>query len=301
MGKLRLTLGTAMAVSVAAIFGLHIAPLGGWIDWLSMAGMALAGLFTVAVGILFLMTLLEASDDLWNTGYFRYMRAFWGNKWGGAESVYKNGQSVKRSLQISTCRATWLSAVTLFVWALVILAVGTLGYLGVQAGLGGVEYFNNWDADAETTFAGTFTVLAVAGVVSYLVLFLFMFIPFFRSDISYTFPRLGKVATWALGLFLGVSLINLFVIVPIRSVGVMDFLIGFGAVAGGAAALALAVAIIIGIIMLVMKVSERISQATVPGILMNEQFVAWKKKTCPIIIQKQKTEDSVSEKTSSAA
>ena len=124
MGQLRTVLGTAALVLILAAGGLWYLPLEGFFSVLAKIAAGVSASLALGAVIFMLFTLfsVKEGEDLWKTGYFRYMRNIYGNAWGGQGGL----------LRIDTCKAVRLSAIAAMAWLFMVGLVGFLWHANIS-------------------------------------------------------------------------------------------------------------------------------------------------------------------------
>jgi len=222
------------------------------------------------LAVLLAMTIFKVADDPWDTSYFHYMRSVWGDFWGGSE----------KAPQISVCRANWLGVTTLFGWLIVIGSLGLYFTVLTGAAIGGVELFIDDDSIRTSLFALIFLAAMLPLMPFGLVLLLVPRLYHLK------FPRTKPVLFVAASIY-SIGLIVALVVVPIRSEGILYYLITLAWIFGVIAALFAPYWMTVGVIKLEIMVSKRLSRDTAPGRLMEEEKRARgpgiKQMVCPLI------------------
>ncbi|MFH1180910.1 MAG: hypothetical protein V1705_00695 [bacterium] len=276
MGKTRLVLGVALAVAVAVVVVLLALPLEGWQRIVVMIPVGVAVAFSIAAVILLAVTVFKVTDDLWESDYFRYMRIFWGRHWGGTGEI----------LQISVCRATWLSVMTLIAWMVAIGLLGVLFWITSRSVMVGINALVTED------FFANFVALVTLAISIPVISFIILFVLLLPGKILKKVPRVETTLLAAAIVIFGAGLICAMIVAPIRSVGLMSYLIALAWVFGSIAGVAAVIMAIVGIVKLAVKASRTLSRETVPGRLAEIKSSGWKQKICPLIIQGRKQEES---------
>ena len=280
MTKARLALGSALMAAVGIVIGINSFPFEDGSLFVARAVMAFIGLFAISAAILLVSTLFRAADDLWETTFFRYMRAFWGSSWGG--NVLP--------LRISVCRATWLILLTFLAWLPMIILFAFSIFLAVGSLLNGVYFFRT--SGKELAFLAQLVSLFSIELLLLTSLVIFVLFNLYRKSIFNAFfaeKQIRNVLFWSLLAVGSIEFLLILVAVPIQSVGLEQFLM---AVASGLLwiiAFAAAVGVIVGFIWLISKTSKAISEHTVPAILARKQLQGLKGKFCPFFIQGDKS------------
>lgn len=276
MKNVRLALATALIVSLGVIFALWKTTFTGWPAGVALGVTIVAVFFSAAVVILLIATLFRTKGDLWDTAFFHYMRIFWGDKWGGRAKY-------RTPLQISVCRATWLSVITLFAWVLPVGWCGSLTWFFIEAVTQPAGYLGE-------NFGQTVAAAWILGTIGLLVL---MYAVALRDSFEYELPKFykaGAITFFLFGIFF--SVITL-IVIPIKQNGISAYLITVGAIVG-------TIAVILGIIWLIKsgfpKLADTLKKETVPGVLVSARFEGWKKKVCPLIIQELSENEEIIEK-----
>lgn len=271
MKKVRISLLVALLVSLAILTALWEVNFTGWVVYFENVAMIVLGFFSLAVIALMVATLFPVKDgDLWKTAYFRYMRALWKERWGG--HCYP--------LQISVCRATWLSVLTFVAWLSAICLVGWFIYaLMATIGWPWSDSFLQTLTGSEGSFAGCM----IASILAFFVMIVLMLGLFWNEEIDHSMPKFYKAGFVAAGVSVAVILALLFIALPIVHFGAASYFIFIGIVIGGTAA-------IIGIAYFIKKGIPRLSrffaERTVPGVLVSGSIKGFKEKVCPLIVQK---------------
>lgn len=271
MFKTRLVLSFAFAIAAGVITGINLVPSDGFGLFVARIVMVFAGLFALAVAILFISTLFGTADDLWDTTYFRYMRAFWGPLWGGYDYPF----------QISVCRATWLSLFTFVSWLLTISVLGFSVFLAVGSAFNGVEFIQ---MESNVPVAGNLIMLLLFEILVLVILLCLLAFNFLRKAMIDEFENqyMEKRFFWSWLAIGSVESILILVVAPIRSVGLEQFLYGSLILLEIAITIAVTVGIIAGFMWLINNIHP---VNTVPVILAREQLHGWKQKVCPLFIQ----------------
>lgn len=217
MNKWRVTLVIALLAVLAAATGLWLVPF-----WLAKAAAVFLGCVALglAINLIFTIFAIKEAQDPWDTTYFKYMRALWGDLWGGPEYTDKWGyKKEKRLLQIDTCRANHLAMWTGLAWLMLISAVGFAVYLSIYAlAAGTMPSFLSYAKPLPSLILFTLTVGSALSGFSILVLFI-------SNNVGKVYPRFRKrvIITWLLSLCAtnAVSLI----VLPISEFGLIKFLI----------------------------------------------------------------------------
>ncbi|MDO8559173.1 MAG: hypothetical protein Q7R84_02470 [bacterium] len=269
----RLVVGSALAVAIAVVVIALSLPLDSWSRALAIAVAVMAGACGIALTALMATTMfIKTGDEMWNTGYFRYMRAVWGKCWGGDKDL----------LQISVCRANWLGVLTIAGWFLAVAVLATPILFNVWAVMNGIQTIGGEESSFGRNFPGLIFMSLVYPFFSFLV-FYFIF-PRVRKDNS----RDREIFVLSAMVIYGILLISVLIVAPIRSVGLVSYLIGAAWFFGIIAAFAAVVGIVVSIFRLGMRTFKNLSHKTVPGHLVKMQRTGWKNNICPIIIGKQK-------------
>jgi hypothetical protein len=274
MVGVRLVTGAALGLAVAAIVVLLALPLEGWLRIAAIGGVVIVGACGVSLAALLAVTMFKAADDPWDSSYFRYMRAVWGDIWGG------------KTFQINVCRANWLGVITLFSWLIIIGILGFYFTLLAGAAVRGVEVMNT--IGAEVSFVGNLGGLIILTMLAPLVPFglPFLFVPWLYH---LKFPRL-KPILFGMASIYSIGLIIALVVAPIRSAGILSFLIALAWIFGVTLAGSAIYWTVVGTIKLGIMCSKRLRRDTAPGRLIKEERGGGpgiKQRVCPSIIKRQ--------------
>lgn len=269
--------------------------------WGVVVGQAIALLFSLTIGILFLFSCFPgAGGDLWDSTYFKFMRGIFGHNWGGYEGTYYDDtlqMRVPRTLQISVCRVTNLSALTLFIFFLGLASYFWSWYLNIMVGFHGLEYIRNLllpilhvlDVKSMASFGDILFSFAVYQVILFAVLFSSTII--LSDGIKVVSGQLHKLFKWFLGVGASASLLVMF-LSPFYQYEAWDVLKIYGIIVGSGA---LCVGIFVGGVYLFVNTNESLRQS-VPAQIVYLRIAGWKQRICPLIIQKQKADDSIESK-----
>jgi len=272
----------------------------GWEHWGFMTGVVVSGIVATGVALVFASTFLTTTGDPWSTSWFRLMRKFWGDSFGGPEKIKDptTGEEVPRRLQVSLCRAVNLSAIALMALAAIayviaavigflVGSVGVAGYLAVVGAIYGIDTPLNflWTSNLEMS-ANMLRFLFCGGIFFPLIATIAMLLlTEFLGDIMKKSATVKKKAWLAYGGIVGLNSILIFLVVPMRTLGVLPVLTWVGIVLGGIVGLVLAIALLVITIWVAIRLSKAISHGTVPGVLALGRVDAFKKRVCPPIIE----------------
>lgn len=274
MNKARLVLGMALLLAVCAFIGLSLIPFESWV-WASRGGMVLIGLLGIALVLLLITTLFRVDNDLWDTTYFRYMRAFWGTSlWGGETSP----------LKISVCRATWLSFLAFLCWLPMVTFFIFSAYWAFISLVNGLFYIT---FDKEPSIFGQITNLFLGELLLLMFGCVFMLINLWRDSINSAFKKNGirNFIFWFMLCLSSIEFAVILIAVPVRAVGPGEFILWLATGMAGVVILAVAAGVVFGFGWLITRMSKSISEHTVPVVLAKEQWKGWKEKICPFIVQ----------------
>lgn len=147
------------------------------IFWSARGGVGFFGIFAAAVVTVLLTTYFPADrEDPWKGGYYRYMRNFWGDDWGGGWHPYR----------ISVCPAVRYTWFTLFFWFLFLGVLCISTYHALAIAYGGFEASFMWTGKQKDFFGNVIATMLLMGIM----INIFMFIVFkvlFSKPIN--FPR----------------------------------------------------------------------------------------------------------------
>jgi len=293
MTKVRLTLLAALLVAIVAGGALlkGFAELHSWIRWISLGGSVFSGIWMLAViTVLGMSFFTTTGDDLWSSWYFRKMRKRWGDDWGGPSVMTdpNTGEERARRLQISTCRAVLLSALTFLRFLMMGIAVTAVVaiYIGMAVFpmyFGGAGALYGFDHPSNFFHFKGESVMWL-GLTAQLVLVVLL------GMLVSVLPRRLRAIPWKIGIpIFGVNAILLLFIVPMKTFGTVPVLKWEGIVIGIVVGVILALVLLVLFIIGVVKMSKKLSRETVSGVLLLGQLSAWKQRACPLIIQGEKT------------
>ena len=139
----RLVVGSVLAVAVAIVIIALSLPLYGWSRVLAIAVAVVAGACGISLAALMATIIfVKTGDDVWNTRYFRYMRAVWAKHWGGDGDL----------LQINVCRASQLGVLTLIGLFFAITLLVTPIWYNVSAIMHGIQTIYGENGDFGSNF-----------------------------------------------------------------------------------------------------------------------------------------------------
>ena len=276
--RMILSIATFALLIIAAV--LYVAPFDSWLAVVAKIGVVLISVFALAAMSMFVFTLFPAGDDisaLWKTGYFRYMRAFYGYAWG--ESGY-------RYRQIDICKAVRLSALVVLLWLLALGAMGTLWYANINFVMSGMKSVGALPIISESGVHGTFFLYDIFGLMASFLVGLFVFLlPSLghldmRIDYSNSFLRV-ILGAW-LFTIVG-SAFLLATVIPVMYYGWFVYFKTIVVIFITVASLAVFLVSIYAIVMIFRKVFR----LTVPGRLIAEGQKGLKDKLCLMIAEKE--------------
>ena len=305
MGKIRLNLVAVLMVAMGAIAALAvgITHFDGWERWACTGGTIVVSIAALAVVAVLGATLLTTTGDLWDTWWFRRMRKFWGNSFGGPDTITdpETEEVSPRPLQISICRAVNLSAGAILCTATIsIVAVGVVGfligtagalvYLAVVGALNGIDTPSNFLLNEDSSLGENIGAFLIFGG-----FFIQLIVAFFWAVVTNKVLKMLKPTqelekrvwkTFA-SIFI-LSSILIFLFAPIHTVGVGEVLKWLGIMLGGIFGAGLALALLGISIWGMIRISKKLSGETVAGVLLRSRIKAWKAGICPPIIQGEK-------------
>ena len=280
MVRIRKILFAALIVSIAVLVGTQF-PIFRETHFLIIHGLQiLAALYASAIIILLLFSFFPADDvqDPWDSAYFKFMRSCWGESWGGSHKYYDNTQEkyFSRALQISPCRATFLSSVTLGVFFFMVAAfVGAL-YLDFLVAIGGMDGVR-FLAGNHATIIELFSCFAVSQMAMLFITLLIGGLIFAEGVKKFSYD-LYWWSVCSLWVALGIATAILFA-ATCYQIGVLKISMYGGAVV-------VAICLIALIVYIGIQGVKNLRQ-TIPAMLIREQVTAWKDKFCPLIVEGQ--------------
>ena len=288
MAKYRMVLSAAIIALLVITGALYFAPLGPWLSVVAKIGALFVSVFALAAIAMFVFTLFPSSDDLsslWETGYFKYMRAFYGHIWGGFS--YDS-----EPLQIDVCRALKLSAPVIVLWLLFLGTMGLLWYANINFLISDLKSLGALPLDSEASVAMNFLLYDTFGLMAFLITGILTVVSFKIAPINSAPLTVLTVLFWAWLLTAAVGILLAIVVVPIMYYGWFPYFKVVGISLAVGAVIAAAIAAVYLLIRVFAKVSAKMFRSTVPGRLIIEAEKGAKGKFCLIITEK-KEERSV--------
>lgn len=278
MSRLQKILLAALMFWAFLGIGISLYPFEGFMLWVARAGLAIDITFVLSIVTLLFLASFPGDDDPWDSSYFKFMRNLWEHHWGGFERYdLEEGQIVKLPFSISVCQATFLSAITLFLFLLSLFCLGMSWYLSVQAIVSGFDFYlvTSLLEGEHYTFSQLFVLFVLFQAFSLIVL-IYLYSGVFRYEVKKSVRNITykiliiTVCTALLALAIG----------PLHTFG-LSFLKWYGLFLVGGS---LIIALFWGIVWVAIKINKEFSQS-IPIGLLRARVSAWKKGVCPFIVQ----------------